>query len=117
MSLRTPTLKMLNTTISTERATKTVSGAGGVSTTFAENLTSVPASVQPGQSREAIRIGAERGEQTYDVYLADTPDLVDSDRIVTADGLELNIVGGRDMAGRSRCAHYICVRVKGVASA
>lgn len=112
-----PSGVMLNTTISTERATKTTSNAGGVSTTFATNLTGIPASVQPGQSREAIRIGAERGEQTYDVYTTDGYDIADSDRIVTASGLALNIVGGRDMAGRGRATHYICVRVKGVASA
>ena len=116
MSLRTPSLKMLNTKISTKRATKTTT-KGDTATTFATNLTGVAASVQPGQSREAIQIGAERGEQTFDVYVANGSDIIDSDHIVTADGLALNVVGGRDMAGRSRCTHYICVRTKGVASA
>ncbi len=116
MSLRTPTLKMLNTTISTERATKTTT-KGNTVTTFASNLTAIPASVQPGQSREAIQIGAERGEVTYDVYVVDGYDIVDSDRIVTSDSLKLNIVGGRDMSGRGRVNHYICVRMKGVTSA
>ena len=116
MSGRAPSLKLLDTTISTERATKTTT-KGDTVTTFAANLTGVRASVQPGQSREAIQIGAERGEQTFDVYVLNGLDIVDSDRIVTADSRKLNIVGGRDMAGRARCKHFICTQMKGVASA
>ncbi|MEM6259679.1 MAG: phage head closure protein [Planctomycetota bacterium] len=111
-----PSPTMLNTTISTERATKTAT-KGDVVTTFAENLTGIPASVQPGQSREAVQIGAERGVQTYDVYTAAGQDITDSDRLVTADGLKLNILGSRDMAGRGRATHYICTRTEGVTSA
>lgn len=114
--LQGPSGVMLSTTISTERATKTTT-KGDTATTFTANLTAVPASVQPGQSREAIRIGAERGEQTFDVYVEDGYDIRDSDRIVTADGQKLNIIGPRNMSGRDRCVHLICTRTKGVTSA
>ncbi|MGB1226180.1 MAG: phage head completion protein, partial [Mycobacterium sp.] len=91
-----PSPVMLNTTISTERRTSAVAGSGGVSVSYAANLSGVAASVQPGSTSEAIRIGAERGEQTYDVWVASGHDIVNTDRIVHG-GVTMNIVGQQDM--------------------
>lgn len=106
---------MLDTTINTERSTKTVT-KGDVVTTFAVNLTDVPASVQPGLSREAIRIGAERAEETYDIYVTAGVDITVGDTIVHGSN-KYNVLGKRDMAGRGRAEHYIASRMPGVASA
>lgn len=110
-----PSAAMLNTTISTERLTSTVADSGGVSKSYATNLTGIPASVQPGTSTEAVRIGAERDTQTYDVYVEFGHEILTTDRIVYG-SLKLDIAGKRDMSGRARVLHFIATETKGVAS-
>lgn len=116
---RIPSAAIFNTTVTFQRPTETKDAAGSWSKSYAalNSGASYPAAVQPGSSFEAQQLGAERGEQTWDVWVEHGLSLATDDRVITTSDygtLTLEVIALVDEGGRTRLDHLICTKFGGV---
>ena len=95
--------------ITIQRRTNAADAGGHVVPTWANHLTGVPCSVQPGDGDEPERGGGKQPSQKYRIYLDAAVDVVSTDRIVFA-GSTLRIEGpGKNLVQFNRVTRIDCV--------
>ena len=77
----TPT-HLLDQTITIQRSTVTQDAMGGPSVSWSNEYTGVRARVQPQSGSESFRAGGKRSQQSFQIFVAGSQDVLNTDRIV-----------------------------------